>query len=106
MPTPNHMNETKQVGSEKASMAKEAIASRLDTVAEGIRQQAPAEGSIAQAAKTVADKLEYTGEYLRSVDLAEVGREMAQVVRRHPVPFIVAGLGIGFLATRALRRES
>jgi hypothetical protein len=56
------------------------------------------------AATAVAEKLDVAGTYLQEKDLNHVLDDLSGMIRRHPVPALLIGLGVGYLLARGTRR--
>ena len=51
--------------------------------------------------KSTAERLEAAGAYLQEKRLADIATDFAALVRKHPVPSLLIGLGLGYLLTRS-----
>ena len=54
----------------------------------------------ADLTERTADKLESVGDYLERADYDQLVEDMTGVVKRHPIPAVLAGVGIGYLIGR------
>jgi uncharacterized protein YjbJ (UPF0337 family) len=82
----------------------EAAASTAQELMSGLTKTASEAGTTAQkmattAASTVSDTVARAGAYL-----PEVPSGLAELIRRHPVPSLLVGMGLGFLLGRSLAR--
>jgi hypothetical protein len=89
---------------DKAEDTMHSVGQGMSSLAGSIRQHAPHSGPLASAAGTVAEQLDAGGRYLREHELSAIGDDMANVIRRHPLPALLSVFGIGFLLGSALRR--
>jgi hypothetical protein len=89
------------------SEQKERVAGRVDTLASAIDQaarvlRAAHVDQVATFAEEAAERIDDVYRYLQERDVADLGEDVADLARRHPLPFIggliVAGLAIGRLA--------
>jgi hypothetical protein len=87
----------------KAESAVSAAGSGMTSLAGTIREKMPHEGVLGTTSETVANKLETGGRYLQEEGLGGMFDDMANVIRRNPVPALLVGIGIGFLLARSLR---
>lgn len=91
-----------------AANAAEGATSRVGSTVEGmadrLRDSAPREGMVHNAATKVADSLERSGRYLQEEGLAGMADDLTGVIKRYPVPAILIGIGVGYLIAHALRR--
>ena len=88
----------------KADDAMTATGDQMQTLAQTIREKAPAEGRVGEVAQQAATALERSGTYLQQSDLNDVRGDLEQLVRRYPVQSLLVGLGVGYLLARATRR--
>jgi hypothetical protein len=82
----------------------EAIGAGMESVGRSIYQHAPDHGVLGTAGHAVGSKLEAGGHYLEDRGLDGIGADVTSIIRRHPVPALVIGFGIGILAARLFRR--
>jgi hypothetical protein len=62
--------------------------------------------SAGEASAVVADTLESTGRYLQEEGLKGMAEELTILIRRNPVPALLAAFGAGFLIARATTPRS
>jgi len=105
------MNKVKQTATsfgetagKKASDVTSAVAGGMRNLGEKIRENMPTEGYLGQATKGVACGLEEGGKYLANEGLSGLAEDVGDVIKRNPLPAVLAGLGLGFLIGRTLRR--
>jgi len=82
----------------------EAIGAGMESVGRSIYEHAPDHGVLGTAGHTVGSKLEAGGHYLEDRGLKGIGDDVTSIIRRHPVPALFIGFGIGILAARLFRR--
>ena len=82
----------------------EAIGAGMESVGRTIYEHAPDHGVLGTAGHAVGSKLEAGGHYLEDHGVKGIGDDVTLLIRQHPVPALVIGLGIGILAARLLRR--
>jgi hypothetical protein len=90
--------------SHKADDATCAVGSGLKSVAGTIREKAPHEGMIGNAATMVAGSLDTAGRELQEHGLGGIADDITNTVRRHPVPSVLIGIGLGFLLARMVSK--
>ena len=88
----------------KASEAATAVGEQIGSLAGVIRDHAPHDGAIATAATTVAGGLESASTYLKAKDYENLATDLTALVRRYPVQFLLAGVGLGYLLARSRKR--
>ncbi len=91
---------------QKAEDATGAVGNRLKAAGEAIRHNAPHDGALGQASSAVAKTLEDTGGYLQREGLEGMACDMANMIKRNPIPSLFVGVGIGFLLARATTSRS
>jgi len=82
----------------------DAVASCVGMTGECLRKEREAEA--AQIADYAADRIDGVGRYLREHDPAELGRDAADAMRRHPEITLGAAFVGGLLLARFLRSSS
>ena len=80
---------------------RENAAKGLDRAASTLHEGA---GSAAKAAHGLADGMESTASYLRTHSWGDMGSDIGEVCRRHPVQALISAGVLGFLVGRAIRR--
>jgi len=75
----------------------------VQSLASTVREQGPREGYLGQATGAVASGLEQAGKYLESNQLSGMTGDFGGLIKAHPIPAVLIGLGVGFLLGRALR---
>lgn len=88
---------------EKAEHATEAMGTGMKSLGGTIREKMPHEGVLGNASNAVANTLESGGQYLEQHGLKGVGDDMTKMIRQHPIPALLIGIGVGFLLARAVR---
>lgn len=83
-----------------------SLGERMTGLAGSIRDRAPSDGSISNAANSVADGFESSGKYLTEHGVREMAGDVTDLVRKHPVRSLWIGVGIGALLAMALSRKS
>jgi hypothetical protein len=91
---------------DRAEGAMETVGERMTGWANRLRENAPQEGVLGSAATAVADRLESGGQYLRNKDFGDIAADVTDLVRRHPIPALLIGVGFGFLIARATSRRA
>jgi len=79
------------------------VGTSLKNLADTVRDKAPTEGALGQMADSAAKGLERTGHYLETEGLSGLSKDVASLVRSHPIPALLIGLGLGYLVARASR---
>jgi len=89
---------------DRADAATTTVGAKMTDAAQTLRERAPVEGPMADAAEKTADTLERAGTYLQQQDLAGMKADLESLIRRHPMESLLVGLGIGYLLARSTRR--
>jgi len=96
--------EPSSAASSPANQATSAVGEQLGSLAGTMRDKAPGEGTAGRAATAVADTLSAAGSYLQEKKVEHVAGDVADLIRRYPIPSLLIGLGIGYLLARSTRR--
>jgi hypothetical protein len=88
---------------QKAENATAAVGGGMKSLAGTIRENAPRGGVLGSVSDSVAHTLEGGGRYLEEHGLSGMGKDMAEMVRRNPLPALLIGIGLGYLLARATR---
>jgi len=68
-----------------------------------VAQKAPHDGMAGAASQAVAEGIKGSGRYLEEAKLSGMAQDVEQVIKNHPIPALLACLGIGFCLGRAMR---
>jgi len=77
--------------------------SSIKNFGDTIREHAPQEGMIGDAAKSVASTTKQVGRYLEEEGLSGMFDDMTNLIKRNPIPAILVGVGLGVLIGRVMR---
>jgi len=86
----------------KAREAMSQVGEKVSSMTGSLRDKAAE--PLRSAAGAVSAQWEAGREYIREHDLSDMGQEVTNVIRRHPLPAILAAFGVGVLLGSALRR--
>jgi hypothetical protein len=87
--------------SQTVDRQRETAAKGLDKAASTLHDGA---GSAARVAHGVADGMQSTASYIRSHTIGDMGSDVGDLCRKHPVQALISAGVLGFLLGRALRR--
>jgi ElaB/YqjD/DUF883 family membrane-anchored ribosome-binding protein len=111
-------DKAQEAGTAVVDKAKEMAGAAVDktkemagAAADKAREFASAAGHKAEDAKSavgsgiqsLAHTIESGGRYLQEEDFKSIAEDLANLIRRNPVPAMVVGIGLGFILARALR---
>jgi len=85
---------------DKADQAATSAGKGMETLAGTIRDRGPQAGVLGKATSTVADTLDRTGQYLQNEGMSGMVDDLSSMVRNHPLPAILLGIGLGFMLAR------
>ena len=77
----------------------------VESSGEYVREHGPKNGILGKANTAVADGLEQTGEYLQEKGLSGMAGDMTELIKKHPVPAVLIGVGLGFALARMTSRS-
>jgi len=90
----------------QAESATQTAGKGMETLAGTIRDKGPQQGFLGSASSTVADTLDRTGRYLQDQGLGGMADDLTSLVRNHPLPAILLGIGLGFMLARLTSSRS
>jgi ElaB/YqjD/DUF883 family membrane-anchored ribosome-binding protein len=94
--------ETATAAVDKTNDGIAAVGHKMNALAGSVRDAAPPNGAIGSAAGAVADELQAGGQYLEQHNLEAIGKDLTDLVRRHPIPSVLIGFGAGCLLGMAI----
>lgn len=89
---------------ERAEEAISNVGNRMSNWGSQLRENAPREGFVGQAASGVAGTLESGGQYLQQHDLNDMVSDLSNVVRSYPIASLCIAFGVGCFLGMASRR--
>jgi hypothetical protein len=89
----------------KADSAAEAVGTGIKSLADTIRHHGPEQGVLGEAKTRTAQTLDQAGRYLSDEGVTGMTNDIANCIRRNPVPALLVGLGLGFLLAHVTRRR-
>jgi ElaB/YqjD/DUF883 family membrane-anchored ribosome-binding protein len=87
----------------KADDATMSVGENISSFAGTIRDKGPRGGILGAADAAVADTVESVGKELEQ-GLGAMAEDLTRTIRRHPVPSVLIGVGIGFLLARTFSK--
>ena len=82
-----------------------AVGHEMKALGGKVRASTSPSGAIGSATTAVADELQAGGQYLEGHGLEAIGKDLTDVVRRHPIPSLLIGFGIGCLLGMTLLQK-
>jgi len=82
---------------ERADSGVAGVGSRIRSAAETIKEHAPEGGVLGSAASSLTDTMENAGRYLEEKGVSGAAEDLTVLIRRHPVPSVLVGIGLGIL---------
>jgi len=88
----------------KAEDATAAVGGEMKSLAGTLREKGPHDGMLGNASSAVANTLDTYGRELQEHGLSGIADDITNTVRRHPVPAVLIGIGLGFLLARVFSK--
>jgi len=88
----------------KAEEATATVGGEMKSFAGTIREKGPHDGMLGNASAAVANTLESAGRELQEHGLSGIADDITNTIRRHPVPAVLIGLGLGFMVARVFSK--
>jgi ElaB/YqjD/DUF883 family membrane-anchored ribosome-binding protein len=82
---------------DRADSGAASVGGGIRNAAEAIRERAPQSGMLGSAASQVTDTLENAGRYLEEKGVSGAADDLTVLIRKHPVPSVLIGIGLGIL---------
>jgi hypothetical protein len=70
---------------------------------DSLSENTPHTGMLGKASQATAQSIKDGGKYLEEAKLSGMAEDMAELVRRNPVPAVLIAIGLGWFVARALR---
>ena len=68
-----------------------------------LSKNTPHAGVLGSVSQSVADTVKEGGEYLEDAKLSGMTEDIVGLIRRHPIPAVLIGIGLGWFARRKLK---
>ena len=95
---------------QKTGDASAAVGSSLRSLGDTVRDYKPEGGGMAgmagDASSAMASTLESSGRYLQEEGLKDMVEDVANLIRRNPIPALAIGVAAGYLVARATTPRS
>jgi len=85
---------------DRADSAVSSAGSGIQSLAGQIRDRGPQSGMLGSATSTVASTLENTGKYLEEQGVTGMAEDLTGLIKQHPIPAVLIGVGLGFMLAR------
>lgn len=82
---------------EGADSAASSVGTGMQHLADTVREKMPHSGMLGAASEQVAAGLETGGRYLEDRGLSGIGNDLSGLIKNHPIPAVLVGIGIGYL---------
>lgn len=101
--TADKAKELASAAGEKANEYAASAGKGIKQAGEAIAKQGPQEGMLGDATKAVGETVQKTGAYLEDAKLDGMAKDLTELIKAHPVPALLVGVGLGVLLGRATR---
>jgi ElaB/YqjD/DUF883 family membrane-anchored ribosome-binding protein len=91
---------------DRADSGASSVGSNLRTAAENLKQNMPQGGMFGSAASQVTDTMDNAGRYLEEKGVSGAAEDLTGLIRRHPVPSVLIGIGLGILLGQFMTSSS
>lgn len=88
---------------QKANELTASAGSGIKDLGERLGRNTPHDGVLGSASQAVARTVRDGGAYLEEARLSGVTSDLAQVIRRNPIPSVLIAIGLGWFVARRLR---
>lgn len=85
---------------DKADQGTSQVGKGMESLAGTIRDQGPKSGLLGKATTGVADTLDTAGRYLDQQGMSGMVDDLTSMIKNHPVPAMLIGIGLGFILAR------
>jgi ElaB/YqjD/DUF883 family membrane-anchored ribosome-binding protein len=85
---------------DKADQGASQVGKGMESLAGTIRDRGPQAGLLGKATTGVADTLDSAGRYLDQQGMSGMVDDLTSMIKNHPVPAMLIGIGLGFMLAR------
>jgi ElaB/YqjD/DUF883 family membrane-anchored ribosome-binding protein len=96
-------DKAKQAGEfvrDKADQGVSQMGKGMESLADTIRDRGPQSGMLGKATSGMADTLDTAGRYLDQQGVSGMVDDLTTVIKNHPLPAVLVGIGLGFMLAR------
>jgi ElaB/YqjD/DUF883 family membrane-anchored ribosome-binding protein len=96
-------DKAKQAGEfvrDKADQGVSQMGKGMESLADTIRDRGPQAGMLGKATSGMADTLDTAGRYLDQQGVSGMVDDLTTVIKNHPLPAVLVGIGLGFMLAR------
>ncbi|HZZ76875.1 MAG TPA: hypothetical protein VFE62_00055 [Gemmataceae bacterium] len=87
----------------KAEDATAAAGHGIADFGERVSEKGPHSGFMGTASQKVGDTIKEGGRYIEEQKLSGMAHDVAEIVKNHPIPALVAVFGLGFMIGQAMK---
>jgi hypothetical protein len=88
---------------EKANALTSTAGSDIRALGNKLSENTPHEGVFGHASQAVAATLKEGGKYIEDAKLGGMAEDVTKMIKRHPIPAVLIGIGVGFCLGRILK---
>ncbi len=95
-----------QAAGDVGTKADELIASAgagIQSLGDRLGKMGPQTGALGSASQAVAQSVKDGGKYIEDAKLSGIAENIAQLIRRNPIPAVCIGIGLGWYMCRKLK---
>lgn len=80
-----------------------AAGTKVKDFGQAMGEKGPHDGVLGAASQAVANTVKGAGEYLEEAKLSGMAEDLASLVKNHPIPAMLACIGLGYCLARLMR---
>jgi hypothetical protein len=100
----NMASQTAENFSDDADYLASSAGRGVQRIGEQLSRVAPDSGIVGVVSQSVVRTITEGGEYLEGSKLSGLRQDLTKVISRNPIPTILISIGLGWIASRMLRR--
>jgi hypothetical protein len=87
----------------KADQLAENAGIGIQNLGDRLNENVPNTGPLGYASRVVVDGVKGGGEYIEEARLSGMAEDLSGLIRKHPIPSILIGIGVGWFLGRKLK---
>ena len=88
---------------QKADDVTAAAGQQVKNLGQAMGEKGPHDGVLGAASQAVANTVKGAGEYVAEAKLSGMAEDLTSLVKNHPIPAMLACIGIGYLIARIMK---